>query len=314
MIRLHDHLLGSRRTSGTSVKTEATPIKLEPGSAEAEGGAAGATGAAADASASPPATAEAPAPVVVKQERVKSEKELMREQAQNRRTEMLREQGGLIKRFTQLVLPTLVEVYAASVALHVRVKALLGILKIISFVDAEPLSSVLDNVPLAGFIGAILSSRDDPSLVLPALQMVELLCNKLPQVYQSLLRREGVMWEIEDIASKQPSTTKYGSSGAPKVSLPSGSSEGATTAGATPAAPAAATSGEASASSPASGRLYGASSSAVAGSSLAGRSVGATTTTTTSVGSPTPQEAQDALIWRSRILRDRFAREAAFRG
>lgn len=302
---------GSRRTSGTSVKTEATPIKLEPGSAEAEGGAAGATGAAADASASPTATAEAPAPVVVKQERVKSEKELMREQAQNRRTEMLREQGGLIKRFTQLVLPTLVEVYAASVALHVRVKALLGILKIISFVDAEPLSSVLDNVPLAGFIGAILSSRDDPSLVLPALQMVELLCNKLPQVYQSLLRREGVMWEIEDIASKQPSTTKYGSSGAPKVSLPSGGSEGATTAGATPAAPAAATSGEASASSPASGRLYGASSSAVAGSSLAGRSVGATTTTTTSVGSPTPQEAQDALIWRSRILRDRFAREAA---
>ncbi|PWN25797.1 hypothetical protein BDZ90DRAFT_63006 [Jaminaea rosea] len=306
---------GSRRTSGSTVKAEAaTPIKAEPGS-EADG--------AIETSASPVAAAavaeggEAAAVLPVKQERVKSEKELMREQAQNRRTEMLREQDGLIKRFTQLVLPTLVEVYAASVALHVRVKALQGILKIISFVDAEKLNSVLDNVPLAGFIGAILSSRDDPSVVLPSLQMVELLCNKLPEVYKSLLRREGVMWEIEDIASKQPNTTKYGTnaSSSAQLSLPVGqgaSSPSNASAAATNAAASAAAStgvptiptlnelGATSAAGLALGRAYGSSTSATLGRASA-----------TTAATPTPQEQQDALIWRSRILRDRFNKEAA---
>ncbi len=68
------------------------------------------------------------------------------------------------------MLPTLVEVYAASVALHVRHKAINGILKIISFVDPESLGETLDNVPLASFLAAILSSRDHPTLVNGALR------------------------------------------------------------------------------------------------------------------------------------------------
>lgn len=82
--------------------------------------------------------------ISVKTERVKTEKELARDAAQTKRVEMLTERRALVKRFTQLVLPTLVEVYAASVALHVRTKALTGILKIVSFVEAEPLGQVLD--------------------------------------------------------------------------------------------------------------------------------------------------------------------------
>lgn len=78
-----------------------------------------------------------------KPERVKSERELAKEQAQLKRVEMLKGREGLMKRFTQLVLPTLVEVYAASVALHVRGKAILGILKLLSYVEAEPLREVL---------------------------------------------------------------------------------------------------------------------------------------------------------------------------
>lgn len=73
----------------------------------------------------------------------KSERELAKEAAQARRIEMLHGRERLVRRFTQLVLPTLVEVYAASVALHVRTKAMSGILKIISFVEPEALKDVL---------------------------------------------------------------------------------------------------------------------------------------------------------------------------
>ncbi|MCO5589595.1 hypothetical protein L7F22_043563 [Adiantum nelumboides] len=145
-----------------------------------------------------------PSQSVVKPERVKSERELNKEKAQSRRIAALREKQALVKRFTQLVLPTLVEVYAASVGWSVRSKALYGILKIVSFVENEPLLEALDNVPLASFVASILSSRDHAMLVQGALQLVELLTSKLPNVYNSLLRREGVMWEIEDIASKEP--------------------------------------------------------------------------------------------------------------
>ncbi|PWY98154.1 hypothetical protein BCV70DRAFT_165703 [Testicularia cyperi] len=155
--------------------------------------------------------------------RIKSEKELTREAAQAKRVEMLRSRTGLVKRFTRLVLPTLVEVYAASVALHVRSKAINGILKIVSFVEAEPLSEVLDNVPLASFLASILSSRDQPTLVNGALQIVELLTDKLPSVYTSLLRREGVMWEIEDIAAQAPSAKANASSATSSKSRPTGS-------------------------------------------------------------------------------------------
>lgn len=136
--------------------------------------------------------------------KAKSERDLAKERAQVKRIDTLRDRQELVKRFTQLVLPTLVEVYAASVFQHVRSKALFGILKIVSFVEPGPLGEVLDNVPLASFVAAVLSTRDHPSLVHGALQLVELLTTKMPSVYSALLRREGVMWEIEDIASKEP--------------------------------------------------------------------------------------------------------------
>lgn len=136
----------------------------------------------------------------------RTERENTRADAQARRINTLRHKQGLVKRFTQLVLPTLVEVYSASVALHVRTVALYAILKIVNFVEPKPLNEVLDNVPLASFVAAILSSRDHPILVGGALQLVELLTNRLPNVYNTLLRREGVLWEIEDIASQQVSS------------------------------------------------------------------------------------------------------------
>ena len=59
------------------------------------------------------------------------------------RTEMLRSKPGVVGRFMQLLVPILVDVYAASVITPVRIKTLTGLLKAVSFLDADGLNSVL---------------------------------------------------------------------------------------------------------------------------------------------------------------------------
>lgn len=258
---------------------------------------------------------------------VKSEKDLIKEEAQLRRSELLAERPHLTKRFTQLLLPTLVEVYAASVALHVRHKVLTGMLKIVAFVDAEPLAHVLSNVPLAGFVASILSSRDDTSLVHAALQLVELLCQKLPHVYKSLLRREGVMWEISDIASQAPSNAKYTSKTAAHGTTAAAGTPSSQSSAQTPQAPgsglalpgtSAASPNNANVTPTSAVRTDTSPTPATPGSGpalLASLMATAASTTTTPVAkravAATAEGAKDALIWRARILRDVFNREAA---
>ena len=48
----------------------------------------------------------------------------------------------------------------------------------------------------------MLSSKDHPSLVIGALQMVELLLSKLSSEYEPSFRREGVLHEIETLAAR----------------------------------------------------------------------------------------------------------------
>lgn len=256
-----------------------------------------------------PASPSSPS-ALLKVEHPKAEKDLLKEQAQKQRIEMLSERRGLVKRFTQLVLPTLVEVYAASVALHIRTKALQAMLKIISFVDAETLKAVLDEVPLASFVASILSSRDDPSLVLAALQAVEILCNKLPEVYKSLLRREGVMWEIEDIASKEPRATKQSqkASQVAKAVLPSGSSTAGLAAEipTTVEVPPVPTVGD-SAGLPTTTSVP----TLVGAAATTGLGVRSTTSSPAKSSTTGLHDAEDANIWRARILRDNFAKQAA---
>ena len=59
------------------------------------------------------------------------------------RTELLRSKPAEVGRFMQLMVPILVDVYAASVITPVRVKTLTGLLKAVSFLDGEGLKRVL---------------------------------------------------------------------------------------------------------------------------------------------------------------------------
>jgi E3 ubiquitin-protein ligase TRIP12 len=59
------------------------------------------------------------------------------------RTELLRSKPVVVGRFMQLMVPILVDVYAASVITPVRVKTLTGLLKAVSFLDGDGLKRVL---------------------------------------------------------------------------------------------------------------------------------------------------------------------------
>jgi E3 ubiquitin-protein ligase TRIP12 len=64
------------------------------------------------------------------------------------RTEILRSKAAVVDRFMQLLIPILVDVYAASVASPVRVKTLTGLLKAMSFLEEEAIKTVLKVRPI----------------------------------------------------------------------------------------------------------------------------------------------------------------------
>jgi E3 ubiquitin-protein ligase TRIP12 len=59
------------------------------------------------------------------------------------RTEMLRGKPEVVGRFMQLIVPILVDVYAASVITTVRTKTLTGLLKAVSYLDPDGIKRVL---------------------------------------------------------------------------------------------------------------------------------------------------------------------------
>lgn len=137
------------------------------------------------------------------------------------RTELMRSKPLVVGRFVQILMPILIDVYAASVVTPIRVKTLTGLLKAVSFLDADAIRQVFlvscillafmsmknfnyhpQFVPIASFASSILSSKDHPSLVIAALQLVDLLMGKVPHLYKPAFRREGVFYEIESIAER----------------------------------------------------------------------------------------------------------------
>lgn len=133
-------------------------------------------------------------------------RESAKEAAIARRIELLHlpARADTVQRFHALLLPTLIDVYGASVSTVLRQKALAAMLKIAHFSRPDHLSNVLRPVPMASFLASILANRDQPSLVVSALQLSDLLLTKLPDDFHFFFRREGVMHEIDKLAEGTP--------------------------------------------------------------------------------------------------------------
>ncbi|WRT67885.1 uncharacterized protein IL334_004859 [Kwoniella shivajii] len=126
----------------------------------------------------------------------------------DQRLELLKSNPELIGKFIKAVVPVLVDVYAASVVLRVRTKVLTGLVKAIAFAEPDQLRTTLKSVPMASFLCAIISSKDNAGFVQNALQLVELLATKLPEVYQASFLREGVVFEIDALADQEMAKDK----------------------------------------------------------------------------------------------------------
>ena len=70
------------------------------------------------------------------------EKEKEKQKLANR-IEVLRQRPEVVRRFARSIIPVLVDVYAATVALQVRSRTLSGILKAVSWMEPEELTVVL---------------------------------------------------------------------------------------------------------------------------------------------------------------------------
>ena len=137
--------------------------------------------------------------------------------ANTMRVELLKTCQDKVKRFVTILLPTLTHAYSSTVNLSVRQKVLMAQLKMLSNIDTSILESALRAVPFASYLASILSQQDHPSLVIAALQAAELLLVRLKSIYGYQFCREGVMAEIEHLASQPLNSTEKKKNAKPEL-------------------------------------------------------------------------------------------------
>ncbi|KAK4197341.1 putative ubiquitin fusion degradation protein 4 [Triangularia verruculosa] len=121
-----------------------------------------------------------------------------------KRIELLEGCKDEVRRFAMILFPTLTDAYSSTVNLTVRQKVLTAQLKMLSNLDEDILVEALKPVSYASFLASILSQQDHPSLVMFALQATGILTSRLGSVYRYQLYREGVIAEIEKLATSDP--------------------------------------------------------------------------------------------------------------
>lgn len=111
----------------------------------------------------------------------------------------LKEERGLAAEFIKNLFSVLYEVYSSSAGPSVRYKCLRALLRMVYFANADLLRDVLKNQLVSSHIAGMMASND-LRIVVGALQMAEILMLKLPEVFGTHFRREGVMHQINQLA------------------------------------------------------------------------------------------------------------------
>lgn len=111
----------------------------------------------------------------------------------------LKEERGLAAEFIKNLFSVLYEVYSSSAGPSVRYKCLRALLRMVYFANADLLKDVLKNQLVSSHIAGMMASND-LRIVVGALQMAEILMQKLPDVFGLHFRREGVMHQINQLA------------------------------------------------------------------------------------------------------------------
>ncbi|KAG9442713.1 hypothetical protein H6P81_018567 [Aristolochia fimbriata] len=112
------------------------------------------------------------------------------------REELLRDQPELLQQFGLDLLPVLVQIYGSSVNGPVRHKCLSVIGKLMYFSTADMIQSLLSATNISSFLAGVLAWKD-PQVLIPALQIAEILMEKLPSTFSKMFVREGVVHAVD---------------------------------------------------------------------------------------------------------------------
>ena len=114
------------------------------------------------------------------------------------RAEFLENEPQAVHDFVRSVFPVLFEVYSSSGGPTVKHKCLQALLRIVYFSPSSLLDSVLKNQGVSRHVAAMLASPD-LKIVVGSLQMANILMQKLPDVFCTFFRREGVMHQMRKL-------------------------------------------------------------------------------------------------------------------
>nr|PNR54131.1 hypothetical protein PHYPA_007807 [Physcomitrium patens] len=115
---------------------------------------------------------------------------------------LLRNQPELLEQFGNDLFPVLVQVYGSSVNPPVRHKCLAAIIKLVHFTAPEMLRSLLQESNISSFLAGVLASKD-MSLLTKALQIAEMLMQKLPDVFAKMFVKEGVVHALDTLITSE---------------------------------------------------------------------------------------------------------------
>ncbi|KAL0280843.1 UNVERIFIED_CONTAM: hypothetical protein PYX00_002014 [Menopon gallinae] len=133
------------------------------------------------------------------------------------------EERELASSFVRSLFSTLYEVYSSSAGPAVRYKCLKALLRMVYFSSPELLKEVLKNQVVSSHIAGMLASHD-LRIVVGALQMANILMQKLSDIFTIRFMREGVTHQIKQLVSAE--TVPETPPPLPTLPLPSTSSSG----------------------------------------------------------------------------------------
>lgn len=121
------------------------------------------------------------------------------------RTVCIRNEPEVVNSFVKSLFGVLYEVYSSSAGPTVRHKCLQALLRIIYYSPSDLLQFVLKNQAVSRHIAAMLASPD-LRIVVGAIQMANILMEKLPDVFCVYFRREGVMHQFRNLVIENPTS------------------------------------------------------------------------------------------------------------
>ncbi|WOG84167.1 hypothetical protein DCAR_0103348 [Daucus carota subsp. sativus] len=112
------------------------------------------------------------------------------------RKKLLNEQPELLQQFGMDLLPVLIQIYGSSVNGSVRHNCLSVIGKLMYFSSADMIQSLLSGTNISSFLAGVLAWKD-PQVLVPALQIADILMEKLPGTFSNIFVREGVLHAVD---------------------------------------------------------------------------------------------------------------------